>query len=477
MRVFISWSGRRSKALAQALHGWLPRVLPLIQPWTSENIPPGSTWRAKLIGELKELRAAIVCLTPENLRAQWLNFEAGAAVGTSAAAERLFPIFLGNEPVAGPFEGLQIVRCTEEGIKRLVRELNALSETPLPDAWLEAQVHLLWKDLEDLIEDARIQVPDSSWEVYDDAIKNIRSFLNELERKKKVNVITFYVRDYAAPRDAIDFYIEENIGLSDPAPIFGPIVFDDFRKREFAESDRFNEDMTAQWKVASEETIAGRATTFVGREGIRASATFSHFDELDSGVKALLNLNWREVQTFSEERKRQLRADAATVFSLLPTRPAISLKRSRLLTKELRARRFLGAAGGNGTSPVEQCERIRKSLAQFFEPDSKDVDIEVIYLEEDHAVKWRNDTQHGIKCAAEPNWTWVQMTTKPLFLKSATERSSIIVPMRIPPGLNSCKGVIAIKERASGFGTLESDMVRPLCSLADTFGGMPGTHE
>ena len=37
MKVFISWSGTRSKALANALHKWLPMVLQYVEPWVSDS--------------------------------------------------------------------------------------------------------------------------------------------------------------------------------------------------------------------------------------------------------------------------------------------------------------------------------------------------------------------------------------------------------------------------------------------------------
>src|SRR5258705_13999658 len=94
MRVFLSWSGDRSKELARALADWLPRVLPLVKTSMSETIPVGTEWRTVLMKRLRKCDAAIACLTRENLDSQWLNFEAGAA--TIMAKSRLFPLLLGE---------------------------------------------------------------------------------------------------------------------------------------------------------------------------------------------------------------------------------------------------------------------------------------------------------------------------------------------------------------------------------------------
>lgn len=80
MKVFISWSGDYSGKIAIALREWLPSVIQsLEQPYvSSEDIAKGSRWNAEVTKELENSCFGIICLTPENLIAPWLHFEAGA---------------------------------------------------------------------------------------------------------------------------------------------------------------------------------------------------------------------------------------------------------------------------------------------------------------------------------------------------------------------------------------------------------------
>ena len=79
MKVFISWSGKRSQALANMLRDWLPNVIQAIKPWMSDvDIDKGSRWSKDIALQLEESKVGIICLTPENLEAPWILFEAGA---------------------------------------------------------------------------------------------------------------------------------------------------------------------------------------------------------------------------------------------------------------------------------------------------------------------------------------------------------------------------------------------------------------
>src|SRR5437764_4301388 len=141
MKVFISWSGERSKALAEALYSWLPNVIQAVQPWMSANdIEKGTRWRSGLANELEQASISIICLTPENLDAPWLNFEAGA-LSRQQQNSYVCTFLFGLEPidVREPLAQFQSTKADKEDIKKLVHTINhvladaALAETKVND--------------------------------------------------------------------------------------------------------------------------------------------------------------------------------------------------------------------------------------------------------------------------------------------------------------------------------------------------------
>ncbi|SRR6266446_587386 len=98
MKCFISWSGERSKAVAEAVRYWLPKVIQAIEPWmSSDDIEKGTRWRSGLASELEQSRIGIICLTQENLESTWLHFEAGA-LSRQQQSTYVCAFLLGLEP-------------------------------------------------------------------------------------------------------------------------------------------------------------------------------------------------------------------------------------------------------------------------------------------------------------------------------------------------------------------------------------------
>lgn len=79
MKVFMSWSGQRSKLTAELLHEWIKCVIQAAQPWiSSKGIERGALWFSEINNELKDTAVGVICLTQENKNAPWILFEAGA---------------------------------------------------------------------------------------------------------------------------------------------------------------------------------------------------------------------------------------------------------------------------------------------------------------------------------------------------------------------------------------------------------------
>jgi hypothetical protein len=136
MKVFLSWSGDRSLAIAKALHEWMPNALQAVRPWMSKvDIDKGVQWSQQISAELQEARVGVMCLTPENLHAEWLHFEAGAlskALDRSFVCTYLYDV----QPtdLEWPLAMFQATRADKEETKSLLHTINrALGENRLPD--------------------------------------------------------------------------------------------------------------------------------------------------------------------------------------------------------------------------------------------------------------------------------------------------------------------------------------------------------
>jgi len=79
MNVFISWSGSRSRAVAEILRDWIQKVLQGTRPWLStRDIEGGALWISEINEQLKESSIGIICISMDNRSNPWILFEAGA---------------------------------------------------------------------------------------------------------------------------------------------------------------------------------------------------------------------------------------------------------------------------------------------------------------------------------------------------------------------------------------------------------------
>ncbi|MBC9070659.1 toll/interleukin-1 receptor domain-containing protein [Thauera sp. CAU 1555] len=157
MKVFISWSGEKSKAIASIFKDWIPAVVQAAKPYFSPNdIEKGSRWSSEIAKELEESSIGLICLTDDNLQAPWLMFEAGA-LSKSMDKARVCPMLFGVEPtdLAGPLVQFQGTPFSKEEVLKLIRTINTqLGEAALDGGVLNSVFEKWWPDLAEKVEKA-----------------------------------------------------------------------------------------------------------------------------------------------------------------------------------------------------------------------------------------------------------------------------------------------------------------------------------
>ncbi|MFJ8205168.1 TIR domain-containing protein [Micromonospora chalcea] len=191
MKIFISWSKPRSRQLAQILYSWLPEVIQQVEPWMSdEDIDKGQLWQPAVGAQLEALAQGILCVTPENVREPWLNFEAGA-LARSLNQSRVRPILfeIKKPEVSNPLAMFQATEALDRtDMFKLIVSLNGACSSPLDPARLERAFAKHWDEFVEQV--ARIQPPDepatvarSAEEMLEEVLERIR----EIQRSTESN--------------------------------------------------------------------------------------------------------------------------------------------------------------------------------------------------------------------------------------------------------------------------------------------------
>ncbi len=124
MKVFLSWSGERSRQAAVILKEWLEQTIQALEPWMSPDTEKGANWSQSIGDELAATRVGIVIVTGENVASPWLNFEAGALGKTKNGRPCVFLLDVQSSDVKGPLGQFQHTRFEESDIRKLVSDLN-----------------------------------------------------------------------------------------------------------------------------------------------------------------------------------------------------------------------------------------------------------------------------------------------------------------------------------------------------------------
>lgn len=152
MHVFVSWSGERSRQIADAIRTWLPMVVQSVKPWMSnEDIAAGARWLAEVSATLNSAKVGIICVTPENQHNPWLLFEAGALSKTleqTCVCPLVFEMTPGQ--LDGPLTQFQANFLNRDGIGKVIATINkGLGERQIDFHQLDQIIDVWWPKLEE----------------------------------------------------------------------------------------------------------------------------------------------------------------------------------------------------------------------------------------------------------------------------------------------------------------------------------------
>ena len=178
MKIFISWSGVRSKRLALHLYEWLRAVVQRSDPWMSDrDLEAGQRWNDEISAQLKDSHFGIVCLTPENLQAPWLLFEAGA-LAKAVDVARVVPVLMGvrRADLTFPLAQFQAVDADQSGLRSLAFAINSALPDRLEPTTLDTIFTGLWPGLAAAI----ATIPPASVDAHHASHRPDHELLNEL---------------------------------------------------------------------------------------------------------------------------------------------------------------------------------------------------------------------------------------------------------------------------------------------------------
>jgi hypothetical protein len=211
MKIFISWSGPTSRAIALALRDWLPVMFGGITAFvSSEDIDKGARWATELDNELDQTDFGILCLTPDNLEAPWILYEAGA-LAKSVARGRCACVLHGvsKSSLAYPLARFQATDLVESDLLLLTKAINKeLGESSQAEPQLELRFEALWSMLEKALTHATLTKPD----VTPSPERSDRQLLEEVLAAVRVLADTV---DSAVPQ-GVEAGVVEEIGTEVP---------------------------------------------------------------------------------------------------------------------------------------------------------------------------------------------------------------------------------------------------------------------
>lgn len=218
--VFISWSGEKSKRAARLFKRWLKTVIPDTEPWvSSEDIAKGANWNSELRATLTKCRIGIVCLTRENAKSTWMNFESGFLAKSVDDNSRVIPVLIDMQTTDVPstYAQFQYSTMSKEELMKVIVSINSLSPKPLDRADLAESFDLTWdgfqRELDEIVisdygsfDEGELKPPDQ-----DSVLADILEQVRGLTRMLNDSAPRVFPRERHGGQEGVRIYVRGDI--------------------------------------------------------------------------------------------------------------------------------------------------------------------------------------------------------------------------------------------------------------------------
>jgi len=231
MKIFLSWSGKKSHNVALAFRDWLPSVIQSVVPYvSSEDIDKGARWSTDIAKELEDSAFGIICVTKQNLKAPWLTFEAGAL---SKKLEKSFVSpFLFNmkrAEIDGPILQFQSTINEKEDIKKLLKTINkACLKDKLTDERLEIAFDVWYPKLEEKLTKIETDFPDEAVDIKEAEAQG-QEMLEEILELTRINQKILRSPESLLPAKYVDHVLRRDSGFNKEFEEENDMIFHEIR--------------------------------------------------------------------------------------------------------------------------------------------------------------------------------------------------------------------------------------------------------
>lgn len=223
-KVFISWSGEQSHAVAIALRNVLPEILAgRVQPFvSSEDIGKGARGLSVIESELKDAVFGIVVVTRENMTSVWINFEAGA-LSNKLNDGLVAPLLIGlkDPELIGPLKQFQNTDSADRNaMLKLVFDINKSLEDSVRESSVEKLFNSMWDELEAGIHSAPVtdgatEAPREQADVLNEVLTTVRSLERTVGRLSEGRTLPRATRSVDDPFEERVLAILERTGATE----------------------------------------------------------------------------------------------------------------------------------------------------------------------------------------------------------------------------------------------------------------------